>query len=59
MFWDAYIDSVAKVIKNVFPGIKGIDKSGLYRIENFPTVRLGVLKSSGYGSQKTLFCAAL
>ncbi len=29
-FGDAYIDSMAEVIQNAFPGIKGFNRRGLY-----------------------------
>ena len=34
-FGDAYIDSVAKEIRNTFPGIKGFNRRGLYRMKKF------------------------
>lgn len=34
-FGDAYIDSVAKQIQNSFPGIKGFNRRGLYRMKQF------------------------
>lgn len=34
-FGDSYIDSVAKEIQNVFPGIKGFTRRGLYRMKQF------------------------
>lgn len=34
-FGDAYIDSVAKEIQNAFPGIKGFNRRGLYRMKQF------------------------
>ncbi len=33
-FGDSYIDSVAEEIQNVFPGIKGFNRRGLYRLKN-------------------------
>ena len=32
---DAYIDSVVNEIQNAFPGIKGINRRGLYRMKQF------------------------
>ncbi len=34
-FGDAYIDTVAKEIQNAFPGIKGFNRRGLYRMKKF------------------------
>ena len=34
-FGDAYVDSVAKKIQNAFPGIKGFNRRGLYRMKQF------------------------
>ena len=34
-FGDAYIDSVAKEIQDAFPGIKGFNRRGLYRMKQF------------------------
>lgn len=34
-FGDAYIDSIAKEIQNAFPGIKGFNRRGLYRMKQF------------------------
>lgn len=34
-FGDAYIESVAKEIQDVFPGIKGFNRRGLYRMKQF------------------------
>ena len=34
-FGDAYIDSVAKEIQEAFPGIKGFNRRGLYRMKKF------------------------
>ena len=34
-FGDAYIDSIAKEIQDVFPGIKGFNRRGLYRMTKF------------------------
>ncbi len=34
-FGDAYIDSVANFIQNEFPGIKGFNRRGLYRMKQF------------------------
>lgn len=34
-FGDAYIDSVAKEIRDAFPGIKGFNRRGLYRMKKF------------------------
>ena len=34
-FGDAYIDSVVKEIQNAFPGIKGFNRRGLYRMKQF------------------------
>ena len=34
-FGDAYIDSVAKEIQDAFPGIKGFNRRGLYRMKKF------------------------
>lgn len=33
VFGDAYIDSVAKEIQEAFPGIKGFNRRGLYRMK--------------------------
>ena len=35
VFGDAYIDSVAKEIGDAFPGIKGFNRRGLYRMKKF------------------------
>lgn len=35
VFGDTYIDSIAKEIKNAFPGIKGFTRRGLYRMKQF------------------------
>ena len=32
---DAYIDTVAEEIQNAFPGIKGFNRRGLYRMKKF------------------------
>lgn len=34
-FGDAYIDSVVKEIQDAFPGIKGFNRRGLYRMKQF------------------------
>ncbi len=34
-FGDAYIDSISAEIQNAFPGIKGFDRRGLYRMKKF------------------------
>ena len=34
-FGDAYIDVIAKEIQDVFPGIKGFNRRGLYRMKQF------------------------
>ena len=34
-FGDAYIDSVVREIQNAFPGIKGFNRRGLYRMKKF------------------------
>lgn len=34
-FGDAYIDSAAGGIQDAFPGIKGFNRRGLYRMKNF------------------------
>lgn len=34
-FGDAYIDIVAEEVQNVFPGIKGFNRRGLYRMKKF------------------------
>ncbi len=34
-FGDAYIDTVAEEIQNAFPGIKGFNRRGLYRMKKF------------------------
>lgn len=34
-FGDAYIDTVVEEIKNAFPGIKGFNRRGLYRMKKF------------------------
>ena len=34
-FGDAYIDSIAEEIQNAFPGIKGFNRRGLYRMKKF------------------------
>ena len=34
-FGDKYIDAIAKEIKDVFPGIKGFNRRGLYRMKQF------------------------
>lgn len=34
-FGDAYIDSVSQEIQNAFPGIKGFNRRGLYRMKQF------------------------
>ena len=34
-FGDAYIDSVVKEIQAAFPGIKGFNRRGLYRMKKF------------------------
>lgn len=33
IFGEAYIDSIAKEIQDAFPGIKGFNKRGLYRMK--------------------------
>lgn len=35
MFGDSYIESVAKEIQQAFPGIKGFNRRGLYRMKQF------------------------
>ena len=35
VFGDAYIDSVVNEIQNAFPGIKGFNRRGLYRMKQF------------------------
>lgn len=35
VFGDAYIDSIAKGIQDAFPGIKGFNRRGLYRMKKF------------------------
>ena len=35
LFGDAYIDTVAEEIQNAFPGIKGFNRRGLYRMKKF------------------------
>ena len=35
VFGDAYIDSIAKEIQDAFPGIKGFNRRGLYRMKQF------------------------
>lgn len=35
VFGDAYIDSVVKEIQAAFPGIKGFNRRGLYRMKQF------------------------
>lgn len=35
MFGDSYIDSIAKEIQEEFPGIKGFNRRGLYRMKQF------------------------
>ena len=34
-FGDAYIDLIVKEIQNAFPGIKGFNRRGLYRMKQF------------------------
>lgn len=34
-FGSAYIDSVAEEIQNTFPGIRGFNRRGLYRMKKF------------------------
>ena len=34
-FGDAYIDSMVKEIQDAFPGIKGFNRRGLYRMKQF------------------------
>ena len=34
-FGDAYIDTVAEEVQNAFPGIKGFNRRGLYRMKKF------------------------
>ncbi len=34
-FGDAYIDSIAEEIQDTFPGIKGFNRRGLYRMKKF------------------------
>lgn len=34
-FRDAYIDTVAEEVQNAFPGIKGFNRRGLYRMKKF------------------------
>ena len=34
-FGDAYVDTVAEEIQNAFPGIKGFNRRGLYRMKKF------------------------
>lgn len=34
-FGDAYIDNIVKGIQEAFPGIKGFNRSGLYRMKKF------------------------
>ena len=34
-FGDAYIDSIADEIQDAFPGIKGFNRRGLYRMKKF------------------------
>lgn len=34
-FGDAYIDSITKEIQDEFPGIKGFNRRGLYRMKKF------------------------
>ncbi len=34
-FGDKYIDAIAKEIRDVFPGIKGFNRRGLYRMKQF------------------------
>lgn len=34
-FGDAYIDSIAEEIQDAFPGIKGFNRRGLYRMKKF------------------------
>ena len=34
-FGDSYIDSIAKEIQEEFPGIKGFNRRGLYRMKQF------------------------
>ncbi len=35
VFGDAYIDTVAKEIQTAFPGIKGFNRRGMYRMKKF------------------------
>ncbi len=35
LFGDAYIDTIAEEIQNAFPGIKGFNRRGLYRMKKF------------------------
>ena len=35
VFGDAYIDSMVKEIQDAFPGIKGFNRRGLYRMKQF------------------------
>lgn len=34
-FGDAYIDTITAEIQNAFPGIKGFNRRGLYRMKKF------------------------
>ena len=34
-FGDKYIDTIAKEIQDMFPGIKGFNRRGLYRMKQF------------------------
>lgn len=34
-FGDAYIDTVAGEVQNAFPGIRGFNRCGLYRMKKF------------------------
>ena len=40
-FGDAYIDSIAKEVQSAFPGIKGFNRRGLYRMKKFYETYVG------------------
>ena len=40
-FGDSYIDTIAKEIQEVFPGIKGFNRRGLYRMKQFYEIYAG------------------
>lgn len=52
MFGDSYIDSIAKEIQEEFPGIKGFNRRGLYRMKQFyETYTTDYSNSDAYSSR--------